>query len=188
MQNALGKLNRIVAAFVLGLCLAPVPALAQDSPSLTELLAQLRDPQQENWQRIERQIVREWSKSGSPSADLLLFRGREALRTGDTSAAIDHFSALIDHAPDFAEGWNARATAYFMAGRFGQSLADIRETLARNPDHFGALAGLARILEDTERYDDARKALEAAAAIHPHRADIQTALERINKRLDGTEL
>lgn len=188
MRKRLGKLNRIVAAFVLGVWVAPLPALSQDHSVLPDLLDQLRDPAQENWQRIERQIVREWSKSGSASADLLLNRGREALRTGDTKAAIEHFSALIDHAPDFAEGWNARATAYFMAGRYGQSLGDIQETLARNPDHFGALSGLARIMEQLERYEAARTALIAAAAIHPHRRDIQTALERINKRLDGTEL
>jgi tetratricopeptide (TPR) repeat protein len=196
MRDRLDKLKCVVAAFaavlwlapVVGSVLAPAPLAAQEAPSVADLLQQLRDPGQENWRRIERQIVREWSKSVSASADLLLFRGREALRIGDTRAAIDHFSALIDHAPDFAEGWNARATAYFMAGRFGQSLADIRETLARNPDHFGALAGLARILEDLERYDEAQSVLQAAAAIHPHRSDIQAALERVNKRLEGTAL
>lgn len=155
---------------------------------MPELLQQLRDPNQENWQRVERALVREWSKSGSATADLLLQRGRQALNTGDTKSAIDHFSALIDHAPDFAEGWNARATAWFMAGRYGQSLSDIRETLVRNPDHFGAYAGLARILEDLQRFDEARAALNAAAAIHPHRRDIQMALERLNKRLEGTSL
>ncbi len=188
MQDRSDKLKCVAAAIVLAFLAGPVPASAQDSANLPDLLAQLRDPAQENWQRLEQQIMRAWSRSGSASADLLLFRGREALRTGDTAAAIAHFSALIDHAPDFAEGWNARATAFFMAGRFGQSLADIQETLARNPHHFGALAGLARIFEETEQFDAARKALTAAAAIHPHRRDIQTALERINKRLDGTAL
>ena len=62
------------------------------------------------------------------------------------SLAIEHFTALIDHAPDFAEGYNARATAFFQTGQFGQSLADIQQTLALNPRHFGAISGLALIL------------------------------------------
>jgi tetratricopeptide (TPR) repeat protein len=180
-------LNPVVAAFAVLLTFAPLPAMAQGA-SIPELLEQLRDPDQQNWQRIERQLMREWSKSGSPSADLLLFRGRQALNTGDTKAAIDHFSALIDHAPDFAEGWNARATAWFMAGNFGLSLNDIRETLARNPAHFGALSGLARILEDLQQFPQARAALEAAIAIHPHRRDLKAALERLDKRLEGTSI
>ncbi len=181
------RLNPVVAAFVACLSFAPLSVAAQGA-TVPELLEQLRDPDQQNWQRVERQLMREWSKSGSPSADLLLFRGRQALNTGDTKAAIDHFSALIDHAPDFAEGWNARATAWFMAGDFGLSLNDIRETLARNPDHFGALSGLARILEDLQQFPQARAALEAAIAIHPHRSDLKAALERLDKRLEGTSI
>lgn len=183
------RLNPVVAAFAATLWLVPLPAPAQvQGATVTELLEQLRDPDQANWQRIERQIMREWSKSGSASADLLLFRGRQALNMGDTKAAIDHFSALIDHAPDFAEGWNARATAWFMAGNYGLSLSDIRETLARNPSHFGALSGLARILEELDQLEQARVALESAIAIHPHRRDLQTALERLEKRLEGAAL
>ncbi|MGP9789808.1 tetratricopeptide repeat protein [Roseinatronobacter sp. NSM] len=178
-------LNPVVAAFLL----LAHPVLAQTPDAeVTELLDQLRNPDLENWQRVERQLFREWSQSGSASADLLLQRGRAALERGDTSAAIDHFSALIDHAPDFAEGWNARATAWFMARNYGLALNDIRETLARNPDHFAALIGLGRILEDLERYDDARRAWDAAAAIHPHRRDVKAALERLDRRLQGTSL
>lgn len=187
MLGLMRFLNPVVAAFLVAVALAPVPSQAQ-TESIPELLEQLRDPEQANWQRIERQLVREWSKSGSPSADLLLFRGRQALNTGDTAAAIDHFSALIDHAPDFAEGWNARATAWYMAGEYGQSLSDIRETLARNPNHFGALAGLSGILEDLGQLDQAREAVRAALAIHPHRRDLQMAQERLDKRLEGSAL
>ncbi|MDD7969510.1 tetratricopeptide repeat protein [Roseinatronobacter alkalisoli] len=178
-------LNPVVAAFVL---LAPAAAADTHGGDVPELLEQLRDPDLENWQRVERQVFREWSRSGSASADLLLQRGRDALERGDAAAAIDHFSALIDHAPDFAEGWNARATAWFMARNYGLALNDIRETLARNPHHFAALIGLGRIMEDLERHDDARRAWEAAAAIHPHRRDVKAALERLTRKLQGTSL
>src|SRR5690606_3470319 len=99
-------------------------------------------PDNAEWRLAEADILREWSKSGSPAMDLLLKRGREAMEAGDLKAAIEHLTALTDHAPEFAEGWNARATAYFLAGAFGPSVDDIRHTLALNPRHFGALAGL----------------------------------------------
>ena len=65
--------------------------------------------------------------------------------------AIEHFTALVDHAPEFAEGYNARATAYFQNGQYGPSLEDIRQTLMLNPRHFGAMSGLALILEELGR-------------------------------------
>ena len=77
------------------------------------------------------------------------------MEEGDTKLAVEHFSALIDHAPDFAEGYNARATAFFLRGQYGLSLNDIQETLARNPRHFGAIGGLALILEELGRPEDA---------------------------------
>ncbi|MGY6706559.1 tetratricopeptide repeat protein [Roseinatronobacter sp.] len=178
-------LNPVVAAFLL---MTPVAMADTQGNDAAELLEELRKPDLENWQRVERQLFREWSRSGSASADLLLQRGRAALQRGDTTAAIDHFSALIDHAPDFAEGWNARATAWFMAQNYGLALNDIRETLARNPNHFAALIGLGRIMEDLERFDDARQAWTAAAAIHPHRRDVKAALERLDRKLQGTSL
>ncbi len=182
-------LNCAVAAFAGFFALAPAQAsnVAQSEEAL-ELLEELRAPDQPRWQRIERQIGRLWSRSGSASADLLLQRGREAMERGDTSAAIDHFSALIDHAPDFAEGYHARATAWFMDGRLGLAMDDLQQTLSLNPMHFSALAGVGRILEDIEAYDRAYRAYKAANAIHPHRDDVRTAIERLERRLSGTEI
>ena len=186
MTIRLRILNPVVAAFALALA---QPASA-DTPEaqVQALLEQLQDPELENWRRVERQLQRLWSRSGSASADLLLQRGQDALNQGDTEAAIAHLSALIDHAPDFAEGWYLRATAWFMANDYGLALADLEETLARNPHHFAALIGLGRILEDTDRPEAARRALHAAAAIHPHRDDIKAALERLDRELQGLAL
>lgn len=182
-------LNCAVAAFAGFFTLAP--ALASDaaqSEEVLQLLEDLRDPEQKAWQRIERQIGRLWSRSGSASADLLLMRGREAMRRGDTAGAIDHFSAVIDHAPEFAEGYHARAMAWFMAGRLGLAMDDLHQTLSLNPQHFSALAGVGRILEDVESYDRAQRAYSAAYAIHPHRDDVKAALERLERRLSGVAL
>ena len=182
-------LNPAIAVFAGYLAVAP--AHAHDvarSDEVVRLLEELRAPDQQGWQRLERQIGRLWSRSGSASADLLLQRGREAMRRGDSAGAIGHFSALIDHAPEFAEGYHARATAWFMAGRLGLALDDLQETLRLNPHHFSALAGVGRIFEDLKAFDRAQKAYEASYAIHPHRDDVKAALERLEKRLSGITL
>ncbi|MEM1129373.1 MAG: hypothetical protein AAGH83_02525 [Pseudomonadota bacterium] len=184
-MNALArffKLSLVVAVFFV-----PHIAAGQDA-DLDELYSQLRDPDTRDWESVEDQIWSEWSKSGSPSFDLLLERGREALEAGDTDAAIEHLTALTDHAPDFAEGWNARATAYFNAEMYGPSLSDIERTLALNPNHFAAVAGMAMILDDIGYPRDALSAYRAAAAIHPHRPDIKDAMERLEQELAGQDL
>lgn len=186
-------LNPAVAAFAGFLLVVTVTTTVTASETgvgddTARLLEELQKPDQDGWQRLERQITRAWSRSGSASADLLLQRGREAMRNGQTEAALDHFTALIDHAPDFAEGYHARATAWFMDGKLGRAMDDLRAALAHNPNHFSALAGLGRIFEDLREFERARDAYRAAATIHPHRADVKTALERLNRRLDGTAL
>lgn len=167
---------------VFALMLAVGPAAAQTAD---ELLADLADPELERWQRVERQLISEWSKSGSPAMDLLLQRGREAMTAGELEAAIEHLTALTDHAPEFAEGWNARAAAYFQAGRYGPAMADLARTLELNPRHFGAMTGLGLILEEIGRTPQALEVFRAARAIHPHQPVIRRALERLEARVSG---
>ena len=186
MTNIFGILKPVVAALLLSL-VSVVPATAQNTP-LDRLFEQLADPDQPDWQRIQNEIWAEWSRSGSDSMDLLLERGRDAMAEGNLDAAIEHFTALIDHAPDFAEGWNARATAYFNAGLYGPSVADIERTLALNPRHFGALAGLGIILEELGYPKDALEAFRQAAALNPHTPDVKESIKRLEKKVGGTDL
>lgn len=175
--------NRIVAAlFPIFLGFSAVQGHAADLDALLQKL-QAADPREAS--RLERQVWREWSKSGSAAIDLLLQRGRDALEAGETTVAIEHFTALIDHAPDFAEGWNARATAYFQVGLYGPSVSDIQHVLALNPRHFGALSGFARILEDTNQPDRALQLYEAAFAIHPNLDGVSEAIERLHTKAAG---
>ena len=191
----------IVTRLILNLALAAIlvfaaPAKdvrAQDvsgdpEDRLEELLERLADPDTGNWQIVEEEIYQRWSLSGSPTMDLLLRRGREALEAGDLDAAIEHFTALTDHAPDFAEGWNARATAYFQAGLYGPSIADVERTLALNPVHFGALTGLGVMMEEVGELEFALAAFRAAHAIHPHRPDIEQAIARLEAVTGGSSL
>lgn len=180
-------LNRIVAA-LLPLFLTCAVAAAEDTAKLDDLFARLQSAGEGESGRIEREIWIEWSKSGSPALDLLLQRGRDALELGDTRAAIEHFTAIIDHDPSFAEGWNARATAFYNAGEFGPSMYDIAQTLALNPRHFGALSGLAMIFEGTEQPEKALQAYKAALAIHPHLAGAVQGVKRLEAQQSGQEL
>ena len=138
--------------------------------------------------QIEGRIYDIWSRSGSDAMDLLHNRGREALAEGDLAGAIQHFSALIDHAPDFAEGHNARATAFFQTGQFGLSLEDIRQTLALNPRHFGAMSGLALILEEIGKPEAALTAWREVEMLHPNREGLAEAIRRLEREVDGSEI
>ena len=138
--------------------------------------------------QIERRIFEIWSQSGSPSMDLLLTRGRDALEAGDSVLAIRHFTALIDHAPDFAEGYNGRATAYFQMGRYGLSLEDIRKTLELNPRHFSAMSGLALILEELGEKETALEAWREVERMHPNREGLQDAIRRLEREVEGETL
>lgn len=199
MRSQRPFLNPLVAAILAAVAIVSAPAGAQtDSAATPEatpaptdvpgLLAELARPDHAAWRRTEREIMREWSKSGSPAMDLLLQRGRQAMRDGDQAAAIAHLTALVDHAPGFAEGWNARATAYYNAGLFGPSVADIARTLELNPNHWGALSGLGLILEETGLKADAIKAYGAALAIHPHLDSIRERMEKLVRETAGQDI
>lgn len=178
--------NPIVTAVLLiffNIC--PLHAQTAD---LDALFDQLLTSDAAESQKIEQEIWIEWSKSGSPAMDLLLQRGRDALGVGDATTAIEHFSAIIDHSPEFAEAWNGRATAFYTSGDFGQSVADIAMVLQLNPRHFGALVGLASILESTENPERAVEVYKAALAIHPHLEGVAEAIERLDVTAKGQEL
>jgi tetratricopeptide (TPR) repeat protein len=179
-------LNSFVAALVVLFLAAPM-AQAQNA-TLDDLFTRLKSADEASAGRIEREIWLEWSKSGSPAMDLLLQRGNDALDAGDIPAAIEHFTALIDHDPDFAEGWNKRATAYFMAGEFGPSIDDIAHTLSLNPRHFGALAGLGMIFEEIGKPEKALEVYRAALAIHPHMPAVLESVERLETEIAGQDL
>ncbi len=186
MKARRALLNCIVAA-LLPIFFGVMPVQAQ-TPKLDELFAQLSQADPNDAKRIEREIWTEWSKSGSPAMDLLLERGRTAMQAGDIPTAIEHLTALTDHAPDFAEGWNALATAYFQAGEYGPSIEDIGKTLTLNPRHFGALSGLGLIFEQLGDEERALEAYRAALAIHPQLEGIKESVERLETKAAGQEL
>lgn len=152
------------------------------------LLGELARPENENWEMTQAQVYRMWNQSGSASMDLLARRADEAMEKKDYETALLHLNDLVRLAPDFAEGWNKRATVHFLQGDLGPSLDDIARTLRLEPRHFGALSGLGIILD---RIGDKKGALEAyrrAKAIHPHLDGVDEGIKKLTPEVDGQRL
>jgi len=90
--------------------------------------------------------------------------------------------------PDFAEAWNKRATVYFLIDDYAASIADIRQTLALEPRHFGALAGLGMIFQAMDRKNDAIQVFERALEINPQLDKVREALEELKKETAGDDI
>ncbi|WP_299896225.1 tetratricopeptide repeat protein [uncultured Ruegeria sp.] len=189
MSIALHNLKGTVAAlFVLVTFSTNCVAQQADSRDEGELLQKLAHSTPEQAFAIDRQLQALWSQSGSPSADLLLERGREALDDGEVDAALDHLTALTDHAPDFAEGWHLRASAFFGVERFGMAAADLEHVLTLNPNHYEAIYGLGLIFEVIGEPQKAYEAYSRALAIHPHHEEVTNAVNRLKPQVEGKAL
>ncbi len=186
IHSVVKNIVAVVAAIVM--YSLPLTAQVADSQDEAELLAALAAADPEEARRLDRQLQRLWDKSGSAAMDLLLRRGREALKDGDTRAAIEHLTALTDHAPDFAEAWNVRAMAYFQADLFGPALADLRHALVLNPNNYNAIIGLGAILEMFGQTESAYRAYLRAQAIHPHHEELTKSLDRLRSGIEGKAL
>lgn len=165
-----------------------LPSAAVEQARLDRLFAQLQQAEAEEARKLGDEIVLELSRSGSSAMDLLLKRGRDALEAGEIRAAIEHLTALTDHAPEFAEGFHLRAVAYTRAELYGPAIADLERALALRPRHFQAIYGLGVILEELDRPNMAYEAYTRVLEIHPHYQDVPEALERLSGALDGENL
>ena len=164
-----------------------LPLHAQET-ALDQLYQELAEADETTYARVEQRIVAQWEKSGSAAMDLLLRRGKDALEDGEPGVAVEHFTALVDHAPDFAEGYYGRASSYYLLGLTGPALDDIRRALVINPRHFEAMRGLAIIMEELQRPDDALELYEMVLEINPNSADTLGAVARLQLQLEGQAL
>ncbi len=137
---------------------------------------------------VEDRIWALWLASGSDTANLLMSRVKAAVEAQDLDLAIKLLTAIIELKPDYVEAWNRRATIYYMKREFGASLADIRQVLAREPRHFGAISGLGMILQE---FGDEKNALEVfrrALAIHPRLPKIPDLVKQLSEKVEGRDI
>jgi tetratricopeptide (TPR) repeat protein len=133
-----------------------------------EALAALRGDDVAEAARAANVLWQMWHRSGNVQVDGLLREGIAAMERQDLVAADATFTRLIEEAPAFAEGWNKRATVRYMAGDYPASIADCRETLARNPHHFGALSGQGLCHMALGEYRQAAALFMRTLAVHPN--------------------
>jgi tetratricopeptide (TPR) repeat protein len=124
-----------------------------------------------------------WTRSGDRAIDARMARGGEAMQEGRHVQAIEIFSEVIKRKPAFAEGWNRRATAYYLAGEYDKSLADCAEVLKRNPLHFGALSGLGQIYTRLEQYDKALEWFRRALEVNPNMIGVEFNIKEVEELL-----
>ena len=197
-------MTRLLPAVLLVAILAVPPAIAApeeggDRPILTQrVIAELSlddlfEKLPENadspaGERIEQEILRRFSRSGSATADLLMSWAEEAISESDYTLALDLLDQIIVIKPGFAEAWNKRATVYYLIDDYGASLADIRQTLALEPRHFGALAGFGLILQAIDRKSEAIRVLKRALEINPRLDQVRETLEKLEKETAGEDI
>jgi tetratricopeptide (TPR) repeat protein len=131
----------------------------------------------------EAAVWRVWSRSGDAQADALLASGIRHMEDGRMGPAVADFTRVIELQPEFAEGWNKRATAYYIMGDLDQSLHDCDEVIKRNPSHFGALSGYGLIYVQRGELERALEYFERALAINPNMQGVQQSIELIQYRL-----
>lgn len=132
------------------------------------LVQALRDPDAATRGLAEDALWKVFLRSGDPEADRLAQEGIQRMQAGDLERAVDLFSQAVARAPRYAEGYNKRATAYYLMGRFLESIQDCERTLALNPWHFGALSGAGLNSINLNQPRQALEFFERALAVHPH--------------------
>jgi tetratricopeptide (TPR) repeat protein len=149
-----------------------------DAPAL---IAALRDPDEQVRATAEEALWAVWSRSGDARVDDLLKRGIAEMSAERLSEAIATFTRVIELKPEFAEGWNKRATVYYLAGEYRRSLADCGEVIKRNPQHFGALSGYGQIYLQLDQPDKALEYFRRALAVNPNLDGVQGMVEKLEE-------
>jgi tetratricopeptide (TPR) repeat protein len=157
---------------------------AEKQVILDSLFEQLKAAESEDAAAfIENLIWELWLISEQEEVNALMAKGIEEMSRGNYARAVQAFSAITELSPDFPEGWNKRATAYYLKGDFAASMRDIQRTLALEPRHFGALTGLGLIYTALGNELAALKAYESVLSIHPKQKGLQKYVEELRRKL-----
>jgi len=186
-------MSRFAFGFIVALALTAPAAADTAPPAKPPTLAELYDRLAVSKTDAEaaglvRAISKAQLQSGSDTADLLMSRALAAIEAKRLDTAIDLLTAILHQSPEYTEAWNKRSFVYYMKNQYSRSVADIAQTLKRDPRHFGAWAGLGHIYVSG---GDKKRALEAyrkALAIHPYLAKLREAIERLTPEIDGRDI
>ncbi|MHA1107983.1 MAG: tetratricopeptide repeat protein [Alphaproteobacteria bacterium] len=161
-------------------------AASHKDPRLGPLFDQLKEAMSSTEaDPIEQSIWRIWSNSGDMEVDTLMAKGIVAMARERFEDARDVFDEIVRMAPEFAEGWNKRATLNYLTGDFKASVADVEKTLMLEPRHFGALSGLGLISLAIGEDERALEAFEAVLAIHPRMSVADSHIRGLREKLHG---
>ena len=176
----------MAAAALLALAVVTAAQARQDDPRLDTLFERLLATTEfSEAQRIESSIWSIWIESGEVSLDALMIRGIVEMKTREFDAALASFDAIVEAAPDFAEGWNKRATLFYLMERYDDSIRDVERTLALEPRHFGALSGMGHISAALGDEKIALDWFEQALAVNPHMPFIKLRARSLSEKLRG---
>ena len=176
---------KLTAAFAVFLCSSPITIADQNDPRLDELFKQLHIVKsQETGNEITDQIWGIWRESSDDEINKLMHAGVSAMKTGRLRRAERIFDEIVYKAPEFAEGWNKRATIYYFLREYQKSAADVRQTLLLEPRHFGATAGLGLIFLSLDYYESALEAFQQALNINPHLTGPKQQIKRLEEYLN----
>jgi tetratricopeptide (TPR) repeat protein len=159
---------------------------AEREKMLSDLYALLATAEDENSAKaVAEAIERVWQHSGSPTIDLLMERAMQAVAEEKLDLAIKLLDHVVALAPDFTEGWNRRAYAYFVKNDVDHALGDLRRALALDPNHFKALEGLAQIMREIGEKKAALKAYRQLLSVYPYWPGAQQAIDELERDVDG---
>jgi tetratricopeptide (TPR) repeat protein len=145
-------------------------------------------PDEASAKHVEARIWAIWLHTPSDTVALLMTRAKAAMEAQNSDVALKLLDSVVKLRPDYVEGWNRRATLYYLRNDYAHSLADIEQVLAREPRHFGALAGLGMIMQDL---GDDRRALDAfrkALAVNPHLEKVPELVKTLSEKVEGRDI
>jgi tetratricopeptide (TPR) repeat protein len=158
----------------------------QNDPGLDELFIQLRNVDDlETASSIEKKIWATWVHRGDELVDLHMSLGIRAMHAGALKLSLRQFTTVINLDQNFSEGWNKRATVYYMMGDFDKSVQDIERTLALEPRHYGAISGLALIFDATKNLGGALKAWQQVLEFTPYNQQIRNRVLQLKNEMRG---
>jgi tetratricopeptide (TPR) repeat protein len=145
-------------------------------------------PDEASAKHVEARIWALWLQTPSDTAALLMARAKIAMDAQQTDVAMKLLDAVIKLRPDYVEAWNRRATLYYLQNDYARSLADIEQVLAREPRHFGALAGLGMIMQDVGDDKRALDAFRKALTINPHLEKVPELVKTLSEKVEGRDI